>query len=56
MDKVVFVKHITCSECAKILNRIDKARQKHLKERSQLMRCRGCEKLRDNKNNGKGMG
>jgi hypothetical protein len=53
MDKVVFVKHITCSECAKIMNRLDKEKQKHLKERSQLMRCRGCERLRDTKEDGK---
>jgi hypothetical protein len=44
---VDFKPFMTCSECAKTLNELTKHKQDFLRERAQLMRCQGCERLQE---------
>ena len=39
------VKYMTCAECIKLLNSLDKCKQGHLRQRANLARCQGCERL-----------
>ena len=48
MNAVKFIKSISCKECVEILNTYGILyRLMHLKRRSKLIRCQGCERLKE---------
>ena len=51
---VVFVKPMTCTECAKHIKELRRKKIAFLEERAKLMRCQGCEMLDALKPKGKG--